>query len=264
MKIFYYILVIHVATGGCWNSINPESNVMDERPNKMIINGVEADVKDYPYQVALFSTNQFVCGAIIIADQFIITAAHCFASNNTCDYMVKAGVSRIDECGQQLGVAKLLMHEKYLGDKHNYDIGIMKVDKPFKFGDGVQKIKLPDNSVCAKAGDVVLVTGFGRTERNKKKEKERNMKLYVLKSPLATREKCMTNKNEIIAEPHICLDHSDGYGICLGDSGGPMVIDGYLIGIATRIQKACGADKPDVFTSVMYFLGWIYNTISNN
>ncbi|CAN8015186.1 unnamed protein product [Ixodes persulcatus] len=50
-------------------------NTVSER----IINGTEADLGDWPWMVGLYTRNDtFRCGGVLISDQFVLTAAHCF------------------------------------------------------------------------------------------------------------------------------------------------------------------------------------------
>lgn len=46
---------------------------MDNR----IIGGQTVDITDFPYQTALFLSNSYRCGGIIISEKWILTAAHC-------------------------------------------------------------------------------------------------------------------------------------------------------------------------------------------
>lgn len=42
-----------------------------------IMNGFNAPIEKYPFQVALLHKNSFICGGTIISKNIIITAAHC-------------------------------------------------------------------------------------------------------------------------------------------------------------------------------------------
>ena len=42
-----------------------------------IVNGMEAYPGAWPWQVAIFVSGVFSCGASIIADHWLLTAAHC-------------------------------------------------------------------------------------------------------------------------------------------------------------------------------------------
>lgn len=63
--------------------------------------------------------------------------------------------------------------------------------------------------------------------------------------------------NTLIHDSTLCA-YSSYYeqGICLGDTGGPLVQDDVLVGIASW-EYPCGTGKPDGFTRVSSFLPWI-------
>lgn len=56
----------------------------------------------------------------------------------------------------------------------------------------------------------------------------------------------------------ICASRDIGIGVCDGDSGSPLVIDGKLVGIATWTITPCGYGDPSAFTRISPFLDWIH------
>lgn len=42
-----------------------------------VVGGEFAEEGQFPHQVALFRDNRFTCGGSIIAERFVLTAAHC-------------------------------------------------------------------------------------------------------------------------------------------------------------------------------------------
>src|SRR5262249_29184296 len=60
---------------------------------RRIVGGEDTDIKDHPWQVAL-SIDGGLCGGSIIAQNWVLTAAHCFASSSqAANVRVKAGVT---------------------------------------------------------------------------------------------------------------------------------------------------------------------------
>merc|ERR1712013_695171 len=49
------------------------------KPKKRIVNGTEADINEYPWQVGIVEKGQTTvfCGGSLISDQWVLTAAHC-------------------------------------------------------------------------------------------------------------------------------------------------------------------------------------------
>ena len=55
-----------------------------KRKQPLIVGGQEADLNEYPWMVGLAdsSDNNIICGASLIASQWVLTAAHCFFNTN--------------------------------------------------------------------------------------------------------------------------------------------------------------------------------------
>lgn len=61
-----------------------------------------------------------------------------------------------------------------------------------------------------------------------------------------------------VNERMICAgDMEGGKGICIGDSGGPMMVNGVVIGITSWGLGCARSGYPGVFTRVPYFREWI-------
>ena len=61
--------------------------------NRRIVGGVKTTINDHPWQVAL-QINGGLCGGSIIAQNWVLTAAHCFnASDRPGDVRIKAGAT---------------------------------------------------------------------------------------------------------------------------------------------------------------------------
>src|SRR5690348_12693415 len=61
---------------------------------RKIVGGEPTEIEKHPWQVALQLNGGFFCGGSIIAQKWILTAAHCFdTSTQDTDWRAKAGVT---------------------------------------------------------------------------------------------------------------------------------------------------------------------------
>lgn len=93
-----------------------------------IVGGSEALIEDFPYQVALESQRQLICGGSIISDRYILTAAHCLDGVKIPGLQVRAGSTFLQTDGEIRKVKKSNIHENYNSLNSDYDAAILEVN----------------------------------------------------------------------------------------------------------------------------------------
>ena len=90
------------------------------------------------------------CGATLISDNHVLTAAHCLKPFRREDIMIKLGEYDFNEDGETgdetFSVAAMKLHENYNEQTYENDIAIMRLDRPATFSKSIWPICLPDNS----------------------------------------------------------------------------------------------------------------------
>lgn len=108
--------------------------VYGDEPDKLV-NGIPANIEDYPHCVSIRTNNNHFCGGSIIGDRYILTAGHCVApllqdSSLRKSVTVVTGTTYLNSGGESHKVEKLWYHDSYnpraLG-RGPYDIGLIKV-----------------------------------------------------------------------------------------------------------------------------------------
>lgn len=102
-----------------------------EEPEQLV-NGISTSIDKYPYACSMRMDNQHMCGASIISNSYLLTAAHCLAPlSNTRSVTVVCGTSYLNSGGNIYPVEKIIVHPQYdrnaRGRAAGYDIGLIKV-----------------------------------------------------------------------------------------------------------------------------------------
>lgn len=112
------------------------------------------------------------CGAVVISQRFVLTAAHCLVGFSKSAYLVVAGDYRVDEAEGTEQVALIedfYLHEDFRKvQKMNNDIALVKLKgNGFTITDDVQPICLPDTDVDYETPLNCTISGFGSTKSGK-------------------------------------------------------------------------------------------------
>lgn len=112
------------------------------------------------------------CGAIIISEKFVLTAAHCLVGYSKGSYIVVAGdynVDRSEGTEQEAYIEDFYTHQDFRkGHKMNNDVALIKLKgHGFRFNDDVQAICLPEEDALYEPNLNCTISGFGSVEFGK-------------------------------------------------------------------------------------------------
>ncbi|EDW81691.1 uncharacterized protein Dwil_GK12200 [Drosophila willistoni] len=225
------------------------------KPETRIIGGVDAPVAFAPYQVSIMSTfGEHVCGGSIIADHWILTAAHCMEW--PIQYLkIVTGSNDYTKPGAEYLVDAAKIHCGHDKPAYHNDIALIHTAKPIVFDSVTQPIKLASKGSLPSAGDKLTLTGWGSTKTWGRYATQ----LQKIELSSITHSRCESTVRNAnwLSEGHICTFTQEGEGSCHGDSGGPLVDEsGTLVGVVNW-GEACAIGYPDVFASVAYYGDWI-------
>ncbi|XP_048468709.1 chymotrypsin-like elastase family member 2A [Rhincodon typus] len=235
-----------------------------------IVGGRDAVEGAWPWQVSLQVTNKHahVCGATVISQWWLLSAAHCFPStngfNNKNHWRAVMGLRDLSIHSKWTITRKidvLILHEKYNNIQN--DIAVLKVDRVIGFGDYIRAACLPKpGKFHIEKWNHCHVTGWGLMEQNGAPARilqEAEVKLISL-------ETCQQVNwyGNRVTDKMICAGFAGG-GIdaCQGDSGGPLScqLKGtdrfYVVGVVSWGQGCAQRFKPGVYTSTSTYGDWI-------
>ncbi|XP_075221525.1 uncharacterized protein LOC142324567 [Lycorma delicatula] len=237
---------------------------------RRIISGMDAEIGEFPWMVAIGFNKMFFCGGALISDVFVLTAAHCFMTRDTPieSLIVQLGdydLIKNNETNHVLrGVERIFFHSHFHAFLLANDIAVLQLDDPVIFSVNIQPICLPDPGDSYK-GRRATVTGWGISSVSTGNPSSILQKLQVT---VLTNRQCAIQIDDRVGSGMICASPSDLGGTCFGDSGGPLSVEndgiGVLIGIVSFGVTGCAIIPafPDLYTRVTEYINWIdVNTI---
>ena len=242
-----------------------------------VVGGVDVDIKDYPWQVALTSSasGSGFCGGSIIGDSWVLTAAHCVNGTSPSSLFIRGGSSSsFASGGDSYSVSQIIVHPSYSGN--SYDFALVEISGEFVYNSNVQKIDLIDEGEIAagvQAGGVMAtITGWGTTSSGGSLASV----LQMVEAPIVENDVACGSSNDSNGNsgqyPCSSLDASmicagdlinGGEDACQGDSGGPLTVRSadntrwLLIGATSWGYGCADVLYPGVWSKVSYVLDWI-------
>ncbi|XP_062236309.1 coagulation factor VII isoform X2 [Platichthys flesus] len=233
-----------------------------------VVNGKACPKGQCPWQALLTEDRTLRCGAIVLSDQWILTAAHCVLNKGIFNVSVgKHDCQNPEKTEQKRNVVKVQIHPGYNQTSYDSDLALLKLSSPVKLGRLVVPICLPArNSTFIRTMATVrhsTVSGCGRMlERG---AVATSLQRLVL--PRVPLQECRLHTKLNITRNMLCAGHRVGrHDACHGDSGGPLVTQykktWFLVGVVSWGEGCAKENKYGVYTKVSNFLDWIENVTS--
>ncbi|XP_035802402.1 coagulation factor VII isoform X1 [Amphiprion ocellaris] len=258
------------------STCRPQDPVVCGRPlvhfAPRVVNGQICPKGHCPWQALLTEHDRFTCGAIVLSDQWVLTAAHCVWHKPVAIFHVTAGEHDLKEdekTEQQRRVLKVLVHGGYNHSSSDSDLALLKLHRPFKLGRHVVPVCLPArNSTISRTLATVrhsTVSGWGRLAQLG--PAARFLQRLVL--PRVPLQECRLHTKLNITRNMLCAGlRSGGQDACEGDSGGPLVTrykkTWFLTGVVSWGKGCANENMYGVYAKVGNFLGWIENVMATD
>ncbi|CAD7093306.1 unnamed protein product [Hermetia illucens] len=249
------------------------------RPETRIVGGKTAPFGRWPWQVSVRRTSFFGfssthrCGGALINEEWIVTAGHCVDDLLISQIRIRVGEYDFSHVQEQLpyierAVAAKVVHPQYNYNSYEYDLAVVKLEKPLEFADHVSPICLPATDDLL-IGQNATVTGWGRLSEGGTLPSV----LQEVSVPIVSNDVCKmmfkrAGRHEFIPDIFLCAGYeTGGQDSCQGDSGGPLQVkaeDGkyFLAGIISW-GIGCGeANLPGVCTRISKFVPWILERVT--
>uniref|UniRef100_A0A8C3VQQ1 Transmembrane protease serine n=1 Tax=Catagonus wagneri TaxID=51154 RepID=A0A8C3VQQ1_9CETA len=227
-----------------------------------IVQGRETAMEgEWPWQASLqLKGKGHQCGASLISNTWLLTAAHCFRKNKDPSQWIVTFGTTIKPPTVQRSVGKIIIHENYHRETNENDIALAQLATRVEFSNAVQRVCLPDSSIKLLPKTSVFVTGFGSiVDDGPTQNRLRQARVETISTEVCNRKDVYDG---LITSGMLCAGFMEGkIDACKGDSGGPLVYDNhdiwYLVGIVSWGQSCALPKKPGVYTRVTQYRDWI-------
>uniref|UniRef100_A0A1A9X3F3 Vitamin K-dependent protein C n=1 Tax=Glossina brevipalpis TaxID=37001 RepID=A0A1A9X3F3_9MUSC len=231
---------------------------------KRIVGGQETEVNQYPWMAMLRFRERFYCGASVINDLYVASAAHCLRGFTPSLLSVRVLEHNRRNSSAQIidrKVSRVFVHEKYSTRNFNNDIGLVKLDQPITMSDILRPVCMPEKD-HGYEHEEAIITGWGAIREGGPVAEA----LQEVRVPILSLEECRNSSygSSRITENMLCAGVPEGgKDSCQGDSGGPLHVamentDTYhLAGIVSWGEGCARPNLPGVYTRVSSYLEWI-------
>jgi len=246
-----------------------------------VVGGTEAGVLEFPWQISLRVRNNATkvymhnCGGSIINADWIVTAAHCVMSG---PYLVVTGehdeAAKDNPNREVHNIQKIITHPQWNMRTVDYDMALIKLSKPLDLN-GKHKhlapVCLPESDYNFE-NDQCVATGWGLNKHKETWEQPlRSTKLHKVTLTVNAQRMCTIIYRNVntITDRMMCAGRStQGFGVCNGDSGGPLQCkkdNKYtLAGLSSYVVRCGSGVYPSVFARVAAFRVWMQGVMNSN
>ena len=222
---------------------------------------------DWPWMAAIIYTdrdsveNGQFCGATLVHPSWVLTAAHCTMGETVDSIEVVLGRSTLsdEESGEIIGIQRIIRHHDYDYHPDNplADIALMELQKP----SSQAVLKVAENySLITRVNELATVMGWGRTDVKKKNSYSDILRQTDI--PITSNTICNESYEGDVQDTMLCAGYQEGgTDACVGDSGGPLIIDSYAgpqqIGIVSWGEGCAEPDHYGVYTRLSSYQNFV-------
>lgn len=270
--------------------VHPGNNNLRGNTISKIVDGTVARPGRYPYFVSILQSDfngllsSSICGGTLIADQWVLTAAHCIDEDNLPSKVRVGSYSQpgitLDNGGatyQTRNIARMIPHPKYDAETTNFDFALFKIDMAitddYLLSNMMTLDETEDVDGSLDKGETLTAIGLGQTEGGSEPSliSATNIPTHLQQVDLEyiPNKKCRERGWPNLSNHMMCaLDpntkDSKNQDACFGDSGGPLLAsrDGRDVQVGVvSFGSGCGTEKPGVYARIGRVTDWISHTI---
>ncbi|XP_037809754.1 collagenase-like [Lucilia sericata] len=231
-----------------------------------IISGRQAVLGQFPWHVLIRRDNfdTLLCGGSIIANKWVLTAAHCL--NDLDSVRLEFGTVNLYVDGLIKKATRFHIHPKFDRKHKTDDIALIELLTPLNFNEEIKAIDLVSSAQASNdfVGAEAVLTGFGQTANIAEDFSE--FLLWASVEVITNTACAQAYHRASIANEEMCAIGYMGSDMspCDGDSGGALVWKNEFnkfvqIGVASfTVSNRC-TEFPAGYARVSSYLDYIHN-----
>jgi secreted trypsin-like serine protease len=272
MKRLLYILSALLAV---FFSIS--ANIKAETISTRIVGGEESTPSQWPYAVSLKYNGTHFCGGTLIAQRWVLTAAHCMYDSQDAPLQLANLTATVGEydlssspATSSSALEQKFIHPDYDLNSQINDIALLKLATATD-NEAVIMVDMPSTNEFITQEYPVTAIGWGSTVGYDSGQPVVPIYPDILNEVevfLYTDEQCeYVLGTNFQSEVMICAGLPEGgKDTCQGDSGGPLMVNSNYgwqqIGITSWGYGCAAPDSPGVYTRLALYNDWLNKTIS--
>ncbi|XP_055633812.1 trypsin 3A1-like [Toxorhynchites rutilus septentrionalis] len=209
-----------------------------------IIGGKEVSIEQYPFILSLRRGIHW-CGASAISNIWVVSAAHCTENTNPGGYTLLGASSNRSSDEIIFPVASITNHGRYDNITLDFDVSVIKIKGTFE-GTIITPVPFVFTKKYIEEGTFATVAGWGMTSPGGSLADN----LMAVNVPIVSQKNCRQQWGESrITENMVCAGEP-GRDSCNADSGGPLIVNGQLLGVVSWGDRQCGGSFAGVYADL--------------
>jgi len=229
-----------------------------KKKSTRIVGGQNAEVNEWPWMVALSrgtdgSSQSYICGGTLIAEEWVVSAAHCFFDtsgnrvlfeNNMRIVLGDHDISTETETTirEVFAVSQITLHPTYVFQTNKDDIALLKVSTKVDLNKHAPAC-LPEQGATF-VGQTAFAYGWGALQYGTGEYPDI---LQEVALPVVSVADCKAAYGESsIIDGMLCAGGDGVKDSCSGDSGGPLTVpntsDRHVLIGATSFGRGCAVE----------------------
>ncbi|MEU8680978.1 serine protease [Streptomyces sp. NPDC048611] len=238
-------------------------------PAAAVVGGDRADIGKYPWTVALTSQDvkEPECAGTLVAPRKVLTASHCVSPATVDRVRVVGGREDLRDTrkGTVRKVSKLWIHPRAdtegNGATYAHDLAVLTLDAPMPYR--TLPLATPAQQKLYEEGTPNRVLGWGSTTGREDDTTVPPLQTALI--PNRGDEQCVTayGSRRYRKSFTMCVGYpAGGVSACSGDSGGPVVVKGRLVGVISGGGSCTSRRYPGVAVKTASYYALLQSRIA--